>query len=525
MLECIDLVHPILQARMSAKLVPLVLDRIVLAHVPDQGGNGQVDEYTSMVFDSMLGFSARVKDTELVFADALDDMVNGIRLAQAAHVRSRRGAVILGARQVLCSRDDNVERAVENGDLAHFRMAGAAGKGTSRSAHVQMGDGNAAGGVVIRSESANTPAPPNADPAPAALLAGKARGKSGGGGAHGDLLGIDLTHWTAAASTSASASAAPLMDLSLSRLPNYSITRQTLALIEVMSELAQRAHATPSWANERDPRAALEAFEHVHDLVLLWLAVVPAQRGHSLRTSPRAAALFRNDAECLLHHLVTVGKGFNQAIPKQWMSRASLVDVVPAVVRAGNAVFKDMMVHLHTQFQAHLAALGDLSDLHFDSAFDAAQAAVQDMLDHCERLDHDWKTCLPEDMYLRSLGALLDTYYAGLVATVLDTLTCISKRTGHALRFILVQAVQVEAYFTMGEAAPANRIGAGKRSGGGRQLEVVREVAKYCPAYVKVVDVARLLSTLSLAQGRSEAVRVGGLSKEEALSVVERREY
>ena len=192
---------------------------------------------------------------------------------------------------------------------------------------------------------------------------------------------------------------------------------------------------------------------------------------------------------------------------------------------------------MHTQFQSHLDDLGNLNDLHLDTGFDQAQAAVQDMLDHLERLDQAWKHCLPDDLYLRSLGSLLDGYFTGLVSRLLDSTVMphISKRNSHALRFILIQALHVEPYLVLAPGGPTGVSTSGvdtdpwgARAAASRQrpsLDVSPHVATHCPAYVKVVDVVMLLSALSLIQGRADADRVRGLGREDALSLVERREY
>ncbi|KAI9151053.1 Centromere/kinetochore protein zw10 [Blastocladiella emersonii ATCC 22665] len=449
----------------TKRVVPLVVDRVLLPHVPDSPDTEELAVFAEKLHTQLTGFTETMRATGLLTPAAADELLDFLPTLAATRIRKRRAALLEPALQILRRRERNVARATPNPDLPS--MEGGKGKG------------DAAGG------------------------------KKGGKGGGTDVL-YGLQDRTLASS---------LLDP-----PAYLVTEQTQSLVDMLAQVLHRGADSVEWTET----TAFGALDAVRDLVFLWLAVVPPLLDRALRTSPRAAALFRNDTEYLVHHLLAVPRSLAAALPEDSQRAvAPLADLIPPLRKYGTRTFDGIVAAQIKNIEKLVAeALLVLGEVDQDAAFQTVQAAFLDARHLFEELEEAWRGCLPDALYLHTLGRLLSHYY-DLIATAVLALPAISAPAAHALRYLLDQSLDMNALFQLGgkgAAAAAAPLPPPPALNAPRAVSGV--VAKHCPGHRRVHDLVQLLAAFTPDQAEAAVAGVlDGITEAEARELIAKREF
>ncbi|KAI9219744.1 hypothetical protein BC828DRAFT_385327 [Blastocladiella britannica] len=488
--------HAAVSATLAPRLPPLVLDTVLASAVPDDARD--LGAFATAVATHLHGFVARIQAAELAGAGApgdpdgivVTDLLAGPAAVVPRFVRARRAAVLSAAAAALSEGDATAAavRAVINPELAAIIGNGSAGKGKG-------------------------------------LAGTKPAGKAGGGG-------------LAAAHAADTASV-----VSLQHSPEYLVSAGTLALVEMMAQLLEPeslAATAAVTAGAADATAAVvAAVEHVRDILYLWLATVPpralltpggagsmrhGQRQRRRRpggsqtasavSTARRAALARNDADLMVHHLLTVPHTVRKsAAPASYGDEETpadlvacvsvVVDLVPMVRRAGTDVFLAALQEEQLKIADMVKALPPLHDLgNSEDALEDVQASIDEIRLVLGELDAAWRGCLPADVFGEAMDRVREVF-CGSVADAVLAMEHISRPAARTLSYILSESVLSGGEF--GSAAPA------AVKGGSTAAEL------------KIQEIVMILDANSRADGIRASERARGLTKDEVQLLVQRR--
>ncbi|KAJ3369112.1 Centromere/kinetochore protein zw10 [Allomyces arbusculus] len=465
----------------SARAVPLLITA-VLDQIPED--RAALDAYLEVVGDELAGLESTLADCRLTSTDDF-----GIRLADVltlvlpSFTRKRRAGLLRSVQAVLASREQNVVRAQSNPNIAF--------------------------------------GPENKNSGAAATNAGpKTSGKVG---VEGDM-GIQF--------------------------PDCLVTVQTQTLLDMLYEIIQRVspsqqpaaqpglvmirdHQRDAMEVDRDPLTVIEAFDSVRDLIRLWHAMTSAQWVAASEASPRAAALIYNNSQYLVHHVLTLVQPLRAQVRSDDEKAVfRIMDLVPLLRRLGDNVLQTMITIQYEEIHHRLGRLPRLDEALDARHVESTRRLLRGIMQHFRDLEVAWKSCLPNDVYLRIMGHLFDAFYTALVARVLAMPT-ITKSAGNSLRFLLVECGKIDAFFHIAAATPWNStvtsrsdtdavpaVGAASAAGGSSTL-----VTRNCPQHKRLTELVSFLSLLSRDQATQAVPKFREYSGEELMQLIERRQF
>ncbi|KAJ3366993.1 Centromere/kinetochore protein zw10 [Allomyces javanicus] len=472
------------RAAWSARAVPLLITA-VLDQIPED--RAALDAYLEVVGDELAGLENTLADCRLTSTDDF-----GIRLADVmtlvlpSFTRKRRAGLLRSVQAVLASREQNVVRAQSNPNIAF----GPEGKNSGAAA---AGAGSKADGKV---------------------------------GVEGGDMGIQF--------------------------PDCLVTVQTQTLLDMLYEIIQRVSPSPqptlqsgsvsiherqrdAMEVDRDPLAIVEAFDSVRDLIRLWHAMTSAQWVAATEASPRTAALIYNNAQYLAHHVLTLVQPFRAQVRSDDEKAVfRIMDLVPLLRRLGDKVLQTMITIQYEEIHHRLGRLPRLDEALDARHVESTRRLLRGIMQHFRDLEVAWGSCLPNNVYLRIMGHLLDSFYIALVSWVLAMPT-ITKSAGNSLRFLLVECSKVDAFFHVATVSPSNSTpasrsggttapppatGAASTVGGSSAL-----VARHCPQHKRLTELVSFLSLLTRDQAIQAVSKYREFSREELMQLVERRQF
>jgi len=221
------------------------------------------------------------------------------------------------------------------------------------------------------------------------------------------------------------------LDLSQSiyRLPRCKISVPTQSLVDF-------AYTSLSEMSEADPDGAIVTFYGVRDTFDLFRAIVPTRNKASLAQYPQLCAIFHNDCFYIAHHLLTLGHQFRKVLPESFVAAATFVDMVPVFQELGEKYFVEMLRSQRSQLRESVEGAKGLGQTDDDARFAVVNAAITFALNRLDSGSKVWKGVLPDSIFERAMGGLLDAVLAAMVAEVLK-LEDISAIEGDQLHHLL----------------------------------------------------------------------------------------
>ncbi|KNE54553.1 hypothetical protein AMAG_00522 [Allomyces macrogynus ATCC 38327] len=468
----------------SARATPLLITA-VLDQIPED--RAALDAYLEVMGDELAGLESTLADCRLTSTDDF-----GFRLADVmtlvlpSFTRKRRAGLLRSVQAVLASREQNVVRAQSNPAIAF-------GPESKNSGAAAANAGSKAGGKV---------------------------------GVEDDNVGIQF--------------------------PDCLVTVQTQTLLDMLYEIIQRVSPSSQPTSQsgsvaiherqrdamevdRDPLAIIEAFDSVRDLIRLWHAMTSAQWVAATEASPRAAALIYNNALFLAHHVLTLVQPFRAQVRSDDEKAVfRIMDLVPLLRRLGDKVLQAMITIQYEEIHHRLGRLPRLDEALDARHVESTRRLLRGIMQHFRDLEVAWKSCLPNNVYLRIMGHLLDSFYTTLVTRVL-AMSTITKPAGNSLRFLLVECGKVDAFFQVSASTPPTSslaprpggtapsppaFGAASAAGGSSAL-----VARHCPQHKRLTELVSFLSLLSRDQAIQAVSNYREFSKEELMQLIERRQF
>ena len=235
---------------------------------------------------------------------------------------------------------------------------------------------------------------------------------------------------------SAAAAESGGLDLSQSiyRLPKCKISVPTQSLVDF-------AYRSLSEMSESDPDGAIVTFYGVRDTFDLFRAIVPTRNKASLAQYPQLCAIFHNDCFYIAHHLLTLGHQFRNMLPDSFVAAATFVDMVPVFQELGEKYFVEMLRSQRAQLRESVEGANGLGQTDDDARFAVVNAAITFALNRLDSGSKVWKGVLPDSIFERAMGGLLDSVMAAMVAEVLK-LEDISAIEGDQLHHLLSRVTE-----------------------------------------------------------------------------------
>jgi len=205
------------------------------------------------------------------------------------------------------------------------------------------------------------------------------------------------------------------------------------------------------------PSAVPILYKTSRDLLDLFRAIIPTAHGNAIATIPRTAAVLHNDCVYLAHHLLTLGLEYKDKFQKLPLQRPKLyltctfVDFVPTFRDIAEQAMLDMIQRQKKQLalvvgervQSLQQALRSNEAV---TEWTEAETGVRAAHYHLHHLSQAWKPILSRDVYARSMGSLVDTFFALLLDPVV-TASEISVAATHFVSSLFRDVLQAENLF------------------------------------------------------------------------------
>ncbi|TPX65145.1 hypothetical protein CcCBS67573_g08220 [Chytriomyces confervae] len=268
------------------------------------------------------------------------------------------------------------------------------------------------------------------------------------------------------------------------RLPKCHVSVQAQTLVE-------QAYQILTEARTMDPETATELFYCARDIFDMYRAVMPFLHEGELLNSPTRAVLFYNDTEYICHHLLTMGYQFQDRLPPAINQFATFLDMVPFLRNMGKSYFRAQMRKQRDIVQMHVSNAQGFSNLTDDARFETVERCIKQALSHLNSLSRVWKPILAEEMYLTTMGLLVDTFLESVMTQVAALEGRLRVEEGHQLRYILGLVLKAEDMFEKrvpgGSGGSTGMRGIGKKGAGWVKMPVRKYVNRW-DAFLKVKE-------------------------------------
>jgi len=220
----------------------------------------------------------------------------------------------------------------------------------------------------------------------------------------------------------------PLPDAAFA-FPQCRVSSSTLELLQLVEKGLEYAAATKALT-------AARLFHTVRNVFTLWCAVTPTFHRDAIESLPQVAALAHNSGMYLAHQLVTLGFSYRDKLPS--LSSPTLVDLVPSLREASAEMLLTSMRLQRDKLKAILTTAG-FPGLATDRRLSTgAEQGVRQVLHSLSHLQKVWQGVLPDGVYLRCQGTLLNTVMEELIL-IITSLEDISADAGEQLVSLLSQ--------------------------------------------------------------------------------------
>jgi len=220
----------------------------------------------------------------------------------------------------------------------------------------------------------------------------------------------------------------PLPDAAFA-FPECRVSSSALELLDLVKKGLEYASASKALT-------AARLFHTVRNVFTLWCAVTPTFHRDAIESLPQVAALAHNSGMYLAHQLVTLGFSYRDKLPS--LSSPTLVDLVPSLREAAADMLLTSMRLQRDKLKAILTTAG-FPGLATDRRLSTgAEQGLRQVLHSLSHLQKVWQGVLPQGVYLRCQGTLLNTVMEELIL-IITSLEDISADAGEQLVSLLSQ--------------------------------------------------------------------------------------
>ncbi|XP_069704525.1 centromere/kinetochore protein zw10 homolog [Periplaneta americana] len=196
------------------------------------------------------------------------------------------------------------------------------------------------------------------------------------------------------------------------QFPKCQISKSTHELMTLVYNVLGEATRSTDFCSVRLFCTARNIFE-------LYSAVVPTHHKRFLETIPQQVALFHNNCMYLAHCLMTLGHEYSRECPSILKTHTTtFIDQVTMLRELGTDVFLKYMQGQRKQIldilrESGLATLGEDPKI-----TPSIEKAIRQCLRQLELLQTVWRSVLPEVVYCKTLGCLLNALVEELIIRV-----------------------------------------------------------------------------------------------------------
>ncbi|KAJ3394306.1 Centromere/kinetochore protein zw10 [Entophlyctis sp. JEL0112] len=215
-------------------------------------------------------------------------------------------------------------------------------------------------------------------------------------------------------------------DFAAFRLPKCRVSVQAQTLVELAYQiLNEGAMMTAEYA--------IEALYFTRDIFDMFRSVVPALRSEEILHSPARAAIFHNDCDYIVFHLLTLGYQFQDKFPEPFNKCITFLDIVPFLRNLGDTCFRSQMRDILGRI---LKSSRGFSSLAEDDRFESVEITAKEVMSQLNSLWRTWKPLLAADKFFASMGLLVDFLLRSVMEEI-SSLGTMSKAEKLQLRYIL----------------------------------------------------------------------------------------
>ncbi|KAJ3040929.1 Centromere/kinetochore protein zw10 [Rhizophlyctis rosea] len=225
------------------------------------------------------------------------------------------------------------------------------------------------------------------------------------------------------------------------KLPTMHVSVQAQTIVEMV-------YQTLNDLESADEASKIELFYCARDIFDAFRAIVPVHHADSLENIPARTMLFYNDCEYICYHLLTLGWQYGSLLPAPLDGCATFLDMVVGFRGVGEGLFRGMMRKQRDELLARVKLAAGFKNLVDDARSETVERALKQTLYHLGGLAKVWKPIMPTDLYLGTIGTLVDTVVRAVLAEV-AALQGVSTEGGeaHQLRYLLALVGKCEAHF------------------------------------------------------------------------------
>lgn len=226
------------------------------------------------------------------------------------------------------------------------------------------------------------------------------------------------------------------------------------------------------------------------ELLDLYRAIIPTVHGiSSTCENPRIVGVFHNDCMYFANNMLTLGQEYREQFPPDadeiLRKMCTFVDLVPIFRELGDKSLIELIefqkVQLAHSLHAKLKNLKESLRMNEEVAeWSEAESAVRDTHYHLRHLSGAWGNILSQDVYGRSMGNMIDTFFSILLEKVMKAMD-ISEAASHFIAALFRDAMQCAELFI----------------GGGEEGQGSVRGRKYCQFWNKF-DAVRKFMSMSL---------------------------
>ncbi|GAB6021738.1 Centromere/kinetochore protein zw10 [Chamberlinius hualienensis] len=198
---------------------------------------------------------------------------------------------------------------------------------------------------------------------------------------------------------------------------------------------------------------AVKLVTTVRNILILYCDIVSCYHKDSIETMPLYAALFHNNCMYIAHHIMTIGPMYNNRLPPPFSKDiVTFVDLVPKIREGGVEVFLAQMRAQKKNLISFLHQAGDFHNMATDDNFiSKMEKAIKQCILHLEQLSKMWKNVLCSNIYLRSLGTLLNSVLEEIISQVTNMEDISATHAGQMIQIFEIITTRSNPLFQIDE--------------------------------------------------------------------------
>lgn len=198
------------------------------------------------------------------------------------------------------------------------------------------------------------------------------------------------------------------------QLPKCQISKNAKEILDLARNILDEACCSSD-------TCAIQLFCTCRNFFEMYAGLVPEHHRKFLETIPQQVAMFHNNCMYLAHHLLTLGFEYKDKLPKSLQNlNLTFADQVLVLRDVGSSCFLEHMKYQRNIIfdilkESGLSALGQTSELHPNT-----ERAMRQCNRQLELLKTVWLDVLPENIYCRAVGCIMNSMIEDLIIRVLS---------------------------------------------------------------------------------------------------------